>query len=98
MRLTSEQVNIIKKTVNTLCENAEVKLFGSRLDDNAKGGDIDLLISLKEPIEHPAKLSAKIAAQLMMALGGQKVDVLLLEPSVNKKKIHDIADKQGLLL
>lgn len=45
MRLTSEQITIIKNNASYLYGNSsQVYLFGSRTDDNAKGGDIDLFI------------------------------------------------------
>ena len=49
MRLTQEQVNIIKRAVtDTFGDTASVWLFGSRVDDYKRGGDIDLLIETEE--------------------------------------------------
>jgi hypothetical protein len=36
-------------------------IFGSRLNDSAKGGDWDILIWLETPVEDPALLMARIA-------------------------------------
>jgi uncharacterized protein len=44
MRLTQPQQELIKTSVQQLDENARVFLFGSRVDDEKTGGDIDLLI------------------------------------------------------
>jgi len=45
MRLTPPQIHAITETISRLAGGtAEVFLFGSRLDDRARGGDIDLLI------------------------------------------------------
>ena len=45
MRLTPTQIDTIQSTVQAvLGEGAVVSLFGSRLDDGRKGGDVDLLI------------------------------------------------------
>ena len=45
MRLTQEQITTITHAVRqTVGVDARVSLFGSRLDDSRKGGDIDLLI------------------------------------------------------
>lgn len=54
-----------------------VLLFGSRLDDTARGGDVDLLIELTEPVDNPAVLSATLSARISRVLDGRKVDVLL---------------------
>ena len=45
MRLTDEQVLTIKNIALTnFGAHAKLKLFGSRLDDSKRGGDIDLLV------------------------------------------------------
>jgi len=50
MRLTHTQIETIKSTAAAvLGEGVRVTLFGSRLDDHEKGGDVDLYIELPEP-------------------------------------------------
>ena len=45
MRLTPLQQAFIKQTLKEVCPQAtQVLLFGSRVDDQAKGGDVDLMI------------------------------------------------------
>jgi len=44
MRLTAEQVAAIRSAVGRQDPGARIILFGSRADDHAKGGDIDLLV------------------------------------------------------
>ncbi len=47
MRLTANQVQIIKQGVAMFAgEDTQVTLFGSRVDDDKKGGDVDLLVAL----------------------------------------------------
>lgn len=99
MRLTNSQVQTIKQVVVMLAgEDAKVTLFGSRVDDNKKGGDIDLLITLNHVVEHPAVLSSKISARLIRLFQGRKVDVLLSAPNLQSLPIHQIAQNEGILL
>lgn len=44
MRLSEKEVRLIKTTVLEIFSNAKIYLFGSRIDDTKKGGDIDLFI------------------------------------------------------
>ena len=99
MRITEQQKQKIKQVVAALVDsNAQVILFGSRVDDTKKGGDVDLLIKLSQRVEHPAQLSAKISAQLIRPFHGRKVDVLLLAPNLKTLPIHTIAQQQGVAL
>jgi len=55
MRLTDDQVRIIKaRAAECFGPNAHVWLFGSRVDDDARGGDIDLYVELAEPLTDAA--------------------------------------------
>jgi len=99
MRLTDlERLIIQQKVLQILGTSARVFLFGSRLDDHAKGGDIDLLIEVTEPVNNLAEVAAKISAQIMRALNGRKVDVLISAPNLTKLPIHQIAAQQGICL
>lgn len=47
MRLNPLQINVIQHAVSELAgKDVIVRLFGSRVDDNARGGDIDLLVEI----------------------------------------------------
>ena len=99
MRLTKSQVQTIKQVVAVMAgEAAQVTLFGSRVDDDKKGGDIDLLVTLNDEVDHPAELSAKISARLSRLFQGRKVDVLLSAPNLKNLPIHSIATQKGILL
>jgi len=81
MRLTNEEITAIKQNILNADPQAIIYLFGSRVDDNAKGGDIDLLIfsdTLTRPIVREIKL------KLYDALGEQKIDLILAKeaPSI----------------
>ena len=99
MRLTDSQTKIIRQLAYQVAGNqSRVRVFGSRLDDAAHGGDIDLMLELQEPVDNPALMSAQMAAQVSRAMHGCKVDVLLSAPNLMRLPIHDIAFKEGKLL
>ncbi|MBL0011188.1 MAG: nucleotidyltransferase domain-containing protein [Nitrosomonas sp.] len=99
MRLSSLQIDVIQHAVSELAgKDATVRLFGSRTDDNARGGDIDLLVEIPHSVENPAWLSARISGRISHGLGGQKVDVILLAPNLERFPIHDIAEEEGVML
>jgi predicted nucleotidyltransferase len=59
MRLSVEQVAAIRKKLAQIAgESARVWLFGSRLTDDAWGGDVNLLLELGEPVAEPAQRCA----------------------------------------
>ncbi len=99
MRLKTYQVEIIRRVVAELAgDDAQVSLFGSRTDDNARGGDIDLLVEIPHPVDESAWLSARISGRISLRLGGRKVDVVLSAPNLAHLPIHDVAKKQGIAL
>jgi len=99
MRLSSaDRANIVQLTSEVAGEHAAVRLFGSRVHDELRGGDIDLLVSLPEPVAQPAVLASRLAARIERALGGRKVDVVLQAPNLLEQPIHRAAMAEGLLL
>lgn len=99
MRLTANQIDFIRQLANQLAgARAQVRVFGSRLDDTAKGGDLDLLLELPEPVENPAMLAANMSAKVSRSVYGRKVDVLISAPNLKKLPIHEIAHREGKLL
>jgi len=99
MRLTDNQIRTIRQLVHQVAgESARVRVFGSRLDDNAHGGDVDLMLELSESVVNPALLAAQMSALVSRSLRGRHVDVLLSAPNLMRLPIHDLAFKEGELL
>lgn len=46
LRLSDEEINVIKMVIKNYDPNARVFIFGSRTDLNKKGGDIDITGSI----------------------------------------------------
>lgn len=74
MRLTNEEIATIKNSVLTLDVDAHVYLFGSRVDDTKKGGDIDLLIESNILTKQDLR---KIRWRFFDSFGEQKLDLVL---------------------
>lgn len=74
MRLSENERTSIRNVVLGLDPKAQVYLFGSRVDDQKRGGDIDLLI-LSSIITQQHQRSIKL--KLYDALGEQKIDLLI---------------------
>ena len=74
MRLKDSEQKAILSTVKSLDNNASVYLFGSRVDDTKKGGDIDLLV-LSDRLTSDNKRTIKM--KLYELLGEQKIDLLI---------------------
>jgi predicted nucleotidyltransferase len=74
MRLTEQDRREIVEAVRSADPDAAVYLFGSRVDDAAKGGDIDLLV-LSRKIDLMQKLA--ILGRLHRALGEQRIDLVV---------------------
>jgi len=99
MRLTPEQVASIKEaTLDLAGVGARVWLFGSRADDQSKGGDVDLLVEVDGEVFEPAQLSAKIATRVSRSMHGRKVDVIIKSPNLKQLPIHQMALTEGVLL
>lgn len=74
MRLSKNEVQAILESVHKLDPKASVYLYGSRTDDQKRGGDIDLLIfsdTLNEKDLTP------IRWKLYEKIGEQKIDMTL---------------------
>ena len=99
MRLTNNQIQAICQLVSQVAGNQScVRVFGSRLDDTAHGGDLDLMLELTESVDNPALMAAQLSALVSRAMSGRKVDVLLSAPNLMRLPIHDIAFQEGQLL
>lgn len=99
MRLSDDQRRVIKQlTTELIGDDARVLLFGSRIDDTRRGGDIDLLVESPQPLTDCFALELQLGARLERALGGQRVDLLLVDPKRPLQPVHRVARATGLQL
>ncbi len=81
-----------------LGEGARVTFFGSRVDNQARGGDVDLMIEVPQALAEPALMSAQIAIRLLRTFEGWHVNVLLRAPNLQEFAIQRVAAQQGVPL
>ncbi len=87
MRLTTLQIEAIKETfINNFGEQDHLWLFGSRVDDTKKGGDIDLYIETNyTDLSLIVRKKIKFLTDLQMKIGEQKIDAVINIVSLNQK-------------
>jgi predicted nucleotidyltransferase len=95
MRLKESEIKAIKDCSKEVFGECEVRLFGSRMDDNKRGGDIDLYIFLPNPPQFLAK--ERFLVLLKRKIGEQKIDVVIDYPQ-KKKRLIDKVGSEGILL
>jgi uncharacterized protein len=74
MRLKPEIAIFLKQITCERIPGSKVYLFGSRANDSAKGGDIDLLIITNEPVEK--SILRKIRIEFYKRFGWRKIDLI----------------------
>lgn len=101
MRLSShDQLAIRRATVEVAGPDARVFLFGSRTQDNLRGGDIDLLVELPAPSSTQVRLqvSVRTAARVQRLIGDRKIDVLVADPLMPETPLLRAARAQAVAL
>ncbi len=96
MRLTYFEQNIIRKTFTEIFESGDVYLFGSRVDNSKKGGDIDLYLVPDKKFEDESDKKIQFLIKLDKYLGEQKIDVVLAKDK--NRAIEKEALKKGINL
>ncbi|MBF0300719.1 MAG: nucleotidyltransferase domain-containing protein [Oligoflexia bacterium] len=74
MRLSKKELEAIKKTFLPL--NTDVYLFGSRIDNSAKGGDIDILLFLDLDEDKRFELIRKLSLDFFRECE-EKIDIVI---------------------
>lgn len=93
MRLSQEECQLICKTLQSVDPNAKTYLFGSRVHDHYKGGDLDLLC-LSNTIDR--KTTRQIKRRILDQIGDQKLD-LLVKSNVNSPFVKMILEHAILI-
>ena len=95
MRLNDKYIMTIKNSFQEVFGKGEIYLFGSRVDDSKKGGDIDLYLVVKDKSDLFRK-KLLFLAKIKKALGEQKIDVVF---NIDENRlIEQEAKKWGIKL
>ena len=81
MRLKPAEAEAIRLSVaEVFGAAAPVWLFGSRVDDSRRGGDIDLYVETALAADERLRRRFRLQALLLERLGEQKIDLVLADP------------------
>jgi hypothetical protein len=99
MRLTEFEIKaLVDTTAKVFDRNTHLILFGSRVNNNARGGDIDLLLIPGENVNNDL-FNRKIhyLIEVKNILGDQKID-LIIQKSDDTRGIIFTAKQNGIIL
>lgn len=96
MRIDSDTAALIRNAAAEIF-GAPVRLFGSRLDDRARGGDIDLYVETTLAAEEAEARRLRMLARLSRSLGDRKIDLVVRTPD-GDLPIYAIARREGVVL
>lgn len=94
MRLTHHEVTLLKEKLTSLSKEAKLYLFGSRVDDSKRGGDIDLLVVSEKLTKKDLR---KLRIAFFKAFGEQKLDIILDDGSL-KNPFHKMIFQKAVVL
>jgi len=78
VRLSLKEQQVIKKILKDVFGDVKIYIFGSRLDDSKKGGDVDIFLQIPKPIAN--KRAKRARAQILLEEKLLKpVDIILEE-------------------
>ena len=100
MRLTAfEQQTIKELSQQYFGKDAHIWLFGSRVDDHERGGDIDLYLETPEQDRKKLmKAKGDFLWELQENIGFQKIDFVLHQQGAKTLPIYEVARQEGILL
>ncbi|MFW2831546.1 hypothetical protein [Sphingomonas sp. ID0503] len=98
MRLTQSEVDAIKAAVaEAFGADAVVRLFGSRVHDHLRGGDIDLHLELRNG-RPDAWGEARFVDRLFRMIDERQIDLVYRAPDAPMRPIDRVAYAEGIVL
>jgi predicted nucleotidyltransferase len=98
VRLTPHEIEAIRTATHEVFgATARVRLFGSRVRDDLKGGDIDLFVEV-EPGQASIANEQRLRARIAPAVQDLRTDIVLHERGAPLTPIELIAVRDGIPL
>ncbi len=98
MRLTDHEVAAIKAAAReAFGETVVVRLFGSRVDDSLRGGDVDLHVEV-DPLPDEWRAKGKFEDRLFERIEPRKVDLIVSQRGGTPRGFERIAYRDGIVL
>ncbi|BDQ02002.1 MAG: hypothetical protein KatS3mg036_0920 [Ignavibacterium sp.] len=94
MRLSKAEIEILREALREIDPDAKLYLFGSRLFDDRRGGDIDLLVVSKKLTKKDLR---KIKRAFYNKFGEQRIDIILDNGSSDDPFITKVRSEAVLL-
>ena len=101
MRLTPREIEVLKDVATEVFgPQARLFLFGSRLDDARRGGDIDLYVTgFTRPVAEQLDAKLQFLVKAKARLGEQRIDIVFAAgPGESLTPIQQMAEKTGVPL
>ena len=101
MRLTPREIEVLKEVgAEVFGPQARLFLFGSRLDDTRRGGDIDLYVAgFTRPVAEQLDAKLQFLVKAKERLGEQRIDIVFAAGSGESlTPIQQMAEKTGVQL
>jgi len=99
MRLTEQQrITLKEETAAAFGPLAQLRLFGSRVDDSAKGGDIDIHIEANGTEQQLLQNELRLRTRLQARLGERRIDVVVRRRDAAMRPIDQSAHDTGVIL
>jgi predicted nucleotidyltransferase len=89
MRLDYKEIETVRTVVEKIVgKGSKVRVFGSRLNDSKRGGDLDLLVESDDPVDaiHRADLKLDLEEKLDLPL-----DIIFLEKGKKRTAFQELA-------
>ncbi|MCK4799051.1 MAG: nucleotidyltransferase domain-containing protein [Spirochaetes bacterium] len=93
MRLSEKEINVIKNSILEEDKNAKVYLFGSRVDDKKRGGDIDILV-VSDRLSYSDIIDIK--RRIFDEIEEQKIDIIITKDI--ETSFIELVHKTGVVL